>query len=311
LIQLAFVGGYQIQSQQIHAQVIGLEHGFRGEKLVDRLNELGFAASRSPGILVNLGEWGWAQTIRRFESLHGRKPLPGEVGCTLAHLGAWRKFIESGSPWGLIFEDDMGIPQSFTPQKLQKALVAFPDTRPTVVSLAYRSAIHVGYSFMPFGKIQADFPNLDKQVDFRFRRAITPPILAGSYIINRVAAENLIKTTEPYMLADWPVGSMASTKHFVAVPRLSWPISREVESHVDPHSERAKNEVTKSRFSSIAKLFSLLQKLCSLENHKLAKGTPNLLVFSLYRPLILKLDEVLQRIAFYLQPCWVQSRKNP
>lgn len=40
----------------------------------------------------------------------GRALLPGEIGCYLSHIEAARRFVKSGSPWGLVLEDDARVP---------------------------------------------------------------------------------------------------------------------------------------------------------------------------------------------------------
>ena len=47
-----------------------------------------------------------AADVPTFERLNGREMLPGEYGCYLSHLEALRQFLDDGSQYGLILEDD-------------------------------------------------------------------------------------------------------------------------------------------------------------------------------------------------------------
>ena len=43
---------------------------------------------------------------RQYERRHGKRPTPCEIGCYLSHMGALRRFLDSGAEFGLILEDD-------------------------------------------------------------------------------------------------------------------------------------------------------------------------------------------------------------
>lgn len=44
-----------------------------------------------------------------YKLLHGRRFIPGEVGCYLSHIGALRQFLDSNADHALILEDDVII----------------------------------------------------------------------------------------------------------------------------------------------------------------------------------------------------------
>jgi len=41
-----------------------------------------------------------------YRRLHGKDPVPGEVGCYLSHLEVMRRFLASAAEFALVFEDD-------------------------------------------------------------------------------------------------------------------------------------------------------------------------------------------------------------
>jgi glycosyl transferase, family 25 len=43
---------------------------------------------------------------RDYQRRHGKHPTPCEIGCHLSHMGAMRRFLESGAEFALILEDD-------------------------------------------------------------------------------------------------------------------------------------------------------------------------------------------------------------
>ena len=43
----------------------------------------------------------------KYHRRHGRTTKPGEIGCYFSHVKAWRAFLETGDPYGLICEDDL------------------------------------------------------------------------------------------------------------------------------------------------------------------------------------------------------------
>ncbi len=43
---------------------------------------------------------------QRYELRHGRSPSPREIGCFMSHIGVMRAFLETGSEYCLVLEDD-------------------------------------------------------------------------------------------------------------------------------------------------------------------------------------------------------------
>ncbi|MBR1836942.1 MAG: glycosyltransferase family 25 protein [Kiritimatiellae bacterium] len=56
----------------------------------------------------------------RFYLANGYRPRPGEIGCVLSHLKAWKAAFAGGGGTAAVFEDDV----SFDPQALREALAS-------------------------------------------------------------------------------------------------------------------------------------------------------------------------------------------
>lgn len=62
----------------------------------------------------------------RFQQLNGRNLLPGEYGCYRSHLLALDAFLEEGSPYGIILEDDVLFNER-TVTRISAIVEALPD----------------------------------------------------------------------------------------------------------------------------------------------------------------------------------------
>lgn len=89
---------------------------------VERLNAVNTAAgklklplTRVPGILgrdVDLSKTPEVD-VKGYELRHGRRINLSEVGCYLSHLKAIRTFLDSDADFGIILEDDAGLPNNY------------------------------------------------------------------------------------------------------------------------------------------------------------------------------------------------------
>lgn len=106
----------------------------------------------------------------------------GAIGCALSHLKAYRKFLESREKCAYIFEDDAQLSEKFI--VLQPEIQKFMEeqTKPTVLAL-YR-----------FNGLKRKVRNLDE--DTCIMRSFGGTA-SHAYIINRSAAENLLKAQTP------------------------------------------------------------------------------------------------------------------
>ena len=159
------------------------------------------AVERKNAILENFHKYGIEPQF--FEAVMGNKLSPqqleklhvdtgimslGEVGCTLPHLGIYRKLLESQEPYVFVFEDDAYLNAEFF--RDLSDLMHFLDNHPEpIVFLLHKVIAHT---------------------KTRVKRAGKPFIrhcLAGSggygYAINRKAAENMLRLhTFPRMEID-------------------------------------------------------------------------------------------------------------
>lgn len=51
--------------------------------------------------------------VASYERLHGKKPVPNEVGCYLSHMGVMQRFLQTEHTHCLVLEDDAIIPANF------------------------------------------------------------------------------------------------------------------------------------------------------------------------------------------------------
>lgn len=67
--------------------------------------------------------------------IDGDRPLRrGEIGCFMSHLSAWHKILETGKPYGLIFEDDIKLDPAFR-HKANEVLDVMRDKRWDIIYL--------------------------------------------------------------------------------------------------------------------------------------------------------------------------------
>jgi glycosyl transferase, family 25 len=106
--------------------------------------------------------------------------LPGEIGCFLSHLEAWRRIAAHDGPWGAVFEDDIRVSPDLT------SLLASADWIPPdadIVRLeAYRSMRLTG------GRQIADL------WDRKLYRALSGTSGAAGYLIAQRTARWLTET---------------------------------------------------------------------------------------------------------------------
>ena len=116
----------------------------------------------------------------------GRVGRPGEVGCYLSHIKALKTFIESGKEFGMICEDDATpIPASY--EAIKQAIIH---------SDSWDLLRLYG------GRAKTSFPYRSLTPGHNLCTSITGMIPAAAYIVNRRAAEKLVKKLLP-MVDRW------------------------------------------------------------------------------------------------------------
>ena len=134
-------------------------------------------------------------------------PEHGTIGCSLSHLKAWLKFLESNDEFALICEDDI----TFEPQKLNDVIHALIQYK-TSWDLVTFEVLHNGYPV-----------NIQQIAGYRVVLYLGNITHSGCYIINRPTAYKLIQKFYPikvpidhYFTASWEFG----IKLFGVEPRI-------------------------------------------------------------------------------------------
>ena len=127
------------------------------------------------------------------------KPLtPGELGCTLSHLAALKRFLETSDEFALILEDDAILKNDLSYQMLSDGLSKIDLPKNLLLSIG-------GIQMKECRKVRGkfcDFSLLDKKVlkvvpDFYHRVNYTV-----SYIVDRKMAKTLLEYHKPARRAD-------------------------------------------------------------------------------------------------------------
>ncbi|WP_276658591.1 glycosyltransferase family 25 protein [Thauera aminoaromatica] len=127
-----------------------------------------------------------------FCTWYGRPPSPGEVGCTLSHLGAYARFLETRAPFVVVLEDDaLVLPETVAlleDVRLQ-AWLAADAPRVLLLSAADR---YLKRGAIPLG------------AGHRLTR-VRNAWLAHAYLINRAGAGLLLARQKPirFLVDDW------------------------------------------------------------------------------------------------------------
>ena len=119
-----------------------------------------------------------------YHRRHGRTTKPGEIGCYLSHVKAWRAFLESGDDHGLIVEDD---------------LVLGPDLE-RVVLRALEHAEH--WNLLRLSGLGTGNPASVIPLDDQYSLCVNLARLkgTGAYVVDRRGAEALVAGMLPMWL---------------------------------------------------------------------------------------------------------------
>ena len=119
---------------------------------------------------------------------YGRILGCGEVGCTLSHIECCKRLLESGSAYGMIVEDDLVMRAGkHLETVLQAILPILKCSHPVIVLLT------------------GDYWFLNKKrltEDFAIAR-VFDAVCAGAYLLNRAAAEVILKMGKAHIADDW------------------------------------------------------------------------------------------------------------
>lgn len=122
---------------------------------------------------------------RSYRYLHGRRVIPAEVGCYLSHVECARRLLASDAEHALILEDDVAFPPDFA-RLLQLALADAGDWDILRLSTMNKGP-KFGYRKLADGRSLAI--------------ALTREKGAGAYVINRTAANWIVRDLMPMRLS--------------------------------------------------------------------------------------------------------------
>ena len=110
------------------------------------------------------------------------------LGCTLSHIECCKRLLESGAAYGMIVEDDLVMRGGkHLESVLQAVRPILEDSRPVIVLLTG------DYWFLNKQRLTEDF-EIAKVFD---------AVCAGAYLVNRAAAEVMLKMGKAHIADDW------------------------------------------------------------------------------------------------------------
>ena len=118
----------------------------------------------------------------KYNLLHGKKTNLGELGCYFSHLNVLKKFLNTEEDWALVCEDDIEFNEDIV-EIINDALrseISFDLLR---LSGGSNKAKEIGLP-LKLKKIRNDF---FLSLNFGFKSG------TGCYLVNRLAAKNIIK----------------------------------------------------------------------------------------------------------------------
>lgn len=143
-------------------------------------------------------------------SIHKARWLrPSEVGCYFSHRKAWSNFLQSGSSYGVVFEDDVAFSKDI--QIKIEDLVARAPKDWSILYLGCNSE-HKSEFFKPC------HPANNKKIHGAPLMQLGNQCVAGmwAYIVNRESAQMLLENTLP---VEWPI-DYAIKNYFVGEQRF-------------------------------------------------------------------------------------------
>ncbi len=169
----------------------------RRQKMQGQLNALDIDVEWVPGVagdqlpktdLQQLCDLDFQQDV------NDRSFLPGEIGCSLSHLKAYRFMLSRGLPQAVILEDDVVLDTNLVAVATAVAAL-LDDSRPEVVLLSQAKSV---------------FPDTRREIDTACRTAyslaeVNSARLAWGYLLNAAAAQSILAGNCPvrFLADDW------------------------------------------------------------------------------------------------------------
>jgi hypothetical protein len=186
---------------RFYGQIISNTEVIRSTNLDSKLTDFGLNFELSPGVVLLENDFSTEKLHSELLSRHicQRNLIIGEVGCSLAHEKAIKKFLMSDQEFGLIFEDDAEVIDDFNFDMIESVL----DTRsPIIMVLGWIP----GFAISKDPQISSD----DEPIELA-----TSPTCAFAYGINRPAAELMIGGHEKIIDApDWPIYTLNKVRWY-------------------------------------------------------------------------------------------------
>lgn len=188
--------------------VIALRAEYRNPKLASSLNSIGVVFESQGGY-----RWTRSDDIRishEFSLLvNGSELSNGEIGCAIAHLKSYKRFLDSSEKLLVVIEDDAVMKHWFDLERF--------------TSLMDTDVPHV----LLLGRNVSDLPILKRPVEKFGSTGIfvdnLPPTGTFAYIINRAAADLLVREYDSNgvnFTADWPLSAVEKAVFLYCFPPL-------------------------------------------------------------------------------------------
>jgi glycosyl transferase, family 25 len=202
----------------VQAFIIGLEDQYRGEELEKSLSSVGLDYRKSKGVSGSFNSKPMKELANQklAKALHGATLLDGEIGCAIAHLSVYEKFLKSKREWGLVLEDDARVVDGSALSQVLEKLDTLREGNPTIYLL-------FGAGILSSGRFHEVVPGY-----LAWDLLITPGGSSG-YVINRSAAQMILEQSLPIISpADWPLRTEGRITFRAVLP---WPLGNLGENH--------------------------------------------------------------------------------
>ncbi len=167
----------------------------------------------------------------KYNLLHGKKTNLGELGCYFSHLNVLKKFLNTKEDWALVCEDDIEFNEDIIEiiKGAQESEISFDILR---LSGGSNRTKEIGLP-LKLKKIHNEF---FLSLNFGFKSG------TGCYLINRLAAKNIIKKINTMSL---PIDHAMDRDWILNLRSLSIspaPVSLKEELHLENSYIQAKSE---------------------------------------------------------------------
>ncbi len=183
--------------------ILGLEHDFRGGRLLDFFRNL----SISPTVVFGVDGRVSSDSLTRYTAsryrmnlIMGRQLSPAEVAVVLGHRMIYDKFLETDSEWAMVLEDDSFPTENFDLTSVDLVSVSSP----LIVDLSGIEGLISNYDVFPTLILRPE--NLSSsEHDFIVYYTLGNTFGTWAYLINRKAAALAVQNLDLIdSTADWP-----------------------------------------------------------------------------------------------------------